>query len=114
MNNIYTVQYGKMVNKRDGIRTELYDQGKIEKTLHSLFRTSKEVTEDVDKLVIVIANTVTLDMSKQYPVDQNNPISTEVIQEYLERTLMHFGLYKTLKMCIILGYTKLLINHPPM
>lgn len=113
MKDIYVRQYGNLVLKRDGIRTEPYDQGKIEATLKSLFRTSNEITEDLEKLVIVIANTVTMDIVKAYPVDQNKSVSTETIQEYLEKALMHFGLYKTLKMCIILGYTKLLINNPP-
>ena len=113
MKDIYVKQYGKLVIKRDGIRTEPYDQGKIEATLKSLLRTSNEVTEDLEKLVIVIANTVTMDIAKSYPIEEKSPVSTEVIQEHLERTLMHFGLYKTLRMCIILGYTKLLINNPP-
>lgn len=113
MKNIYVEQYGNLVLKRDNIRTELYDQGKIEATLKSLFRTSNEVTDDLEKLVIIIANTVTMDIVKDYPIEKNKPVSTEVIQEYLEKALMHFGFYKTLKMCIILGYTKLLINNPP-
>lgn len=102
--DMYLIPYNANVQKRNN-SVEEYDQGKIEKVLKSLFKTTNDVTkEDTEKQCILIGNLVSLRLSKLYP--DSSVIKTSVIQEILERELMDLGYYKTLKLFIILGYAK--------
>lgn len=107
----YLFENDATVIKRDKLRIEPYDQGKIENTLRSLFKTSKDIPEpDVNKTIISIANTVTFKIMNKYTEYSFEHIPTWEIQEVLEKELMDFKLYKTLKLCILLGHTKDMFN----
>lgn len=102
--DMYLIPYNANVRKRNN-SIEEYDQGKIEKVLKSLFKTTNDVNkEDVEKQCILIGNLVSLHLSKIYP--ETSVIDTSSIQEILEKELMNLGYYKTLKLFIILGYAK--------
>lgn len=107
----YLFENNVTVIKRDKLRIEPYDQGKIENTLRSLFKTSKDISEsDVNKTIISIANTVTFTIMKKRTEHTFKHIPTWEIQEILEKELMEFKLYKTLKLCILLGHIKDMFN----
>lgn len=97
--------YPERVCKRDGVTIEPYDQSKIENVLKSLFKTSKDVPVDcIANEAIVVANDVTFSLSLKYKED--SVIPTRVIQEYIERKLMEFRYFYSLKQFIILAYAK--------
>lgn len=108
----YAINFEASVLKRDNERIEEYDQDKIAATLRSLFRTSGEVDkEEAEKVIVTVVNYVTLELQNRYS-DMDNPvIPSYEVQECVERSLMFFDYYETLKQCIILGYTKAVIAH---
>lgn len=108
----YAICFDAKVLKRDNERIEEYDQEKIAATLRSLFRTSREVDKvEADRVIVTIINHVTLTLRERY-IDIDNPILPSYeIQECVERSLMFFDYYATLKQCIILGYTKAVLAH---
>ena len=108
----YAICFEAKVLKRDNERIEEYNQEKIAATLLSLFRTSREVSkEESEKAIISIINYVTLELQNKYTDIYLPVIPTYEIQECLEKALMKLDFYKTLKQCIILGYTKAVMNH---
>ena len=108
----YAICFEARVLKRDNERIEEYNQDKIASTLRSLFRTSREVdARDVEKFIVSLINYVTLMVRSEYEQQEDPIVPSYMIQEYLEKALMEFDLYKTLKQCIILGYTKAVMAH---
>lgn len=108
----YAICFEARVLKRDNERIEEYNEEKIEATLLSLFRSSREVSKEESKRVVIsVINYVTLSLRDKYINDTNPIIPSYEIQECLERALMYFDYYKTLKQCIILGYTKAVMAH---